>query len=200
VVRNLRVQNDSLKTDIQKAKRGPALKGGCKDRAPKIRRLEAVIGGGAGAAHEDAVEVAPARAATGADVQALRAEVDGLAREGEALKLKLRGLISRIAKLEKSGIKERVRANLARSGENDAMIERLRPKKRAPPQRRQFREHVGQQSRLSVVILGLNAELAGRTRELNHAAVVPGEPGLCGEIERMQRRLHLLESSMSCLV
>ena len=200
MIRNLRKQNDSLKTEIQKAKRVIAQEGGCKNRAVKIKKLEAMLSDLP--RQRDEVASPPPKTAGGQniDVQTLRNEIGDLTKENESLKLKLKGLVSRVSTLEKNGLKERVVANLEKSEANDELIEKLRPKAKARPQQKKFRDHVGQQSRLAVIIAGLNSELVERNRELNHNAVENNEAGICKEIERLQKRLHLLESSMSCLV
>lgn len=201
-IRVLRTQTDSLKTDIQKAKRVLVQEGGCKNRAQKIKKLEAMLEDLPRVSKEDPCEFVPPKTPNGMniDVQALRSEIGDLTKENESLKLKLKGLRSRVTTLEKDGLKDRVKANLIQSEKNDEEIERLRPKQRRRPIQEKFRDHVGQQSRLAVIILGLHAELAERNKELNHGEVASGEAGISREIARLQKRMHLLESSMSCVV
>lgn len=200
MIRNFRKQNDSLKTEIQKAKRVLAQEGGCKNRALKIKKLEAMLND-LPRQRDDAVGAPPKTpGGQNVDVQTLRNEIGDLTKENDSLKLKLKGLVSRVSTLEKNGLKERVVANLKRSEANDEMIEKLRPKELRRLQQKKFRDHIGQQSRLAVIIAGLNSELVERNRELNHNAVENNEAGICKEIERLQKRLHLLESSMSCLI
>lgn len=201
-IRALRVQTVSLKTDIQKAKRVLAQEGGCKNRAQKIRKLEALLEDIPRLAKDDPCEFVPPKTPNGGniDVQALRTEIGELTRENDSLKLKLKGLRSRVVTLEKDGLKERVKANLVKSEKNDEIIEHLRPKQRRIKKQEKFRDHIGQQSRLAVMILGLNAELTERNRELNQGEMVSGEAGISREIARLQKRLHLLESSMSCVI
>lgn len=196
VLHNLRLQTDKLKTDISKAKRVLSQEGGCKNRALQIKKLKQQI--------EDLKQYSireeiKTPSSGPIDIQELKASVTKLQSEEDSLNFKLKGLRSRIQTLEKSGLKVRVKANLALSHENDRRIEALIPKEE-PPKKKQFRGHISQQSRLSVVIHGLNHELAERARELNLNKVIGDEPGLCKEIERLQKRLHLLESSMSCVI
>lgn len=210
-IRNLRIQTDSLKTEIQKAKRVISLEGGCKNRALQIKKLKTQI--------EDlpkitstnsnsSLEYQPpktassstSQAAQGIDGQTLRNQIADLSIERDKLKLKLRGLKSRVLVLEKGDLKANVKKNLSKSEQNDILIEKLRPKKIKMPTQKKFRGHIAQQSRLQVVILGLHAELHERNKDLNFNKVEPGEPGICKEIERLQKRLHLLESSLSCTI
>jgi hypothetical protein len=197
-IKTLRVQNMILKTDIQKAKRALALEGGCKNRARQIKKLRAQLEDLPPAPTPQIAADPPTKAGPPIDLQTLRSEVAELSRDREALKLTLKGILSRVSTLERSDLKERVKAGLETSAANDAAIEALKPKVKAKPKARAFRGHVGQQSRLSVIILALNSELVTRNRELNHSAVPPNEAGLQIEVERLQKRLHLLESSLSC--
>lgn len=210
-IRNLRIQTDSLKTEIQKAKRVISLEGGCKNRALQIKKLKAQI--------EDlpkissinsssSLEYQPPKTASsstnqsaqGLDSQTLRTRIADLTIENDKLKLKLRGLKSRVSVLEKGDLKDRVKKNMSKSEQNDILIEKLRPKKIKMPTQKKFRGHVAQQSRLQVIILGLHSELVQRNKDLNFNKVENGEPGICKEIERLQKRLHLLESSLSCTI
>lgn len=209
-IRNLRIQTDSLKTEIQKAKRVISLEGGCKNRALQIKKLKAQI--------EDlpkmssinsnsSLEYQPPKTASsstsqaqGIDGQTLRTRIADLTIENDKLKLKLRGLKSRVSVLEKGDLKARVKKNMSKSDQNDILIEKLRPKKIKMPTQKKYRGHVAQQSRLQVVILGLHSELVQRTKDLNFNKVEPGEAGINKEIERLQKRLHLLESSLSCTI
>ncbi|OHT08536.1 hypothetical protein TRFO_22871 [Tritrichomonas foetus] len=205
MIRNLRLETDSLKTEIQKAKRVISQEGGCKNRALHIKKLKSQIEDlPKESAPSESLEYSPPKTgqsqSSGIDVQTLRTQIADLSNEKESLRLKLRGLKSRVSVLEKDPLKARVRKNLKISETNDARIEKLRPKKIAMPTQKKFRGHVAQQSRLQVVILGLNAELIERNKELNLNKVEPGEPGICKEIERLQKRLHLLESSLSCTI
>ena len=229
-IRNLRLQTDILKTEIQKAKRVIAQEG-CKNRALQIKKIKAqiedmpAIGSNLNSPRshtrnnndeltpDEPLEYIPpsisdspkstqshANANSGIDATKLRNQIGELTQEYESLNLKLRGLKSRVSILEKDNLKARVKKNLAISEQNDARIEKLKPTKIAMPTQKKYRGHISQQSRLQVVILGLHSELIERTKELNFHKVQPGEPGICKEIERLQKRLHLLESSLSCTV
>jgi hypothetical protein len=196
LIKSLRDQTTVLRTAIQKAKRVLSLEGGCKNRARQIKKLKAQL--------EDLPKVGP-RGETpkvqAVDVQGLRNDIAELTRERDSLKLKSKGLLSRVAIFEKGDLKTRVRTNLEISNQNDQIIERLRPKDRKRSQIQPiYRGHVGQQSRLCVIINGLNAELTERNVELRRNKVEPNEAGVYKEIERVQKRLHLLESSLSCLI
>jgi hypothetical protein len=201
IIRNLRVQNASLKTEIQKAKRVLAQEGGSKNRALQIKKLKQQLEDLPRAPSSQAVEyLPPKQSQPTVDLQTLRADIADLSAQHKTLELKLKGLASRVSTLEKADLKTVVNSKLAVSGQNDVIIERLRPKEQKKPLVRKFRGHIGQQSRLSVIILGLNRELVERNRELNHSAVQPNEAGVSREIERLQKRLHLLESSLSCFI
>lgn len=210
-IRSLRIQTDSLKTEIQKAKRVISLEGGCKNRALQIKKLKAQI--------EDlpkinsinsnsSLEYQPPKTASssvsqsaqGLDSQTLRTRIADLTIENDKLKLKLRGLKSRVSVLEKGDLKARVKKNMSKSEQNDILIEKLRPKKIKTVVQKKYNGHVAQQSRLQVIILGLHSELVQRNKDLNFNKVENGEPGICKEIERLQKRLHLLESSLSCTI
>lgn len=207
LIRTLRIQADSLKTEITKAKRVLSQEGGCKNRAIQIKRLKAQledissIGRPSSSA---SLEYTPQRQTgnntTQIDAQTLRSEIGDLNNENQGLKLKLKGLSSRVSILENAELKNRVNANLAKSDQNDIIIQRLTPKQKRVVNKKKFRGHIGQQSRLSVVILGLYKELKGREFDINHNKVESTEVGLTKEIERLQKRLHLLESSLSCFI
>lgn len=210
-IRNLRIQTDSLKTEIQKAKRVISLEGGCKNRALQIKKLKAQIEDlpKSNISSNSSLEFQPPRTTSsqathsgspGLDIQTLRGQIGDLTLENDKLKLKLRGLQSRVSVLEKSSLKSTVKQNLEKSEKNDILIEQLRPKKIKMPTKKKFRGHIAQQSRQQVIILGLHAELYERNKELNFNKVQTGESGICKEIERLQKRLHLLESSLSCTI
>jgi hypothetical protein len=192
-IKSLRTQNMILKTEIQKTKRALALEGGCKNRALQIKKLRAQLDDlhRVPAPMSDAP---PARPTQPVDVQTLKAEVTELERERDALKLKFKGILSRVQTLERGELKERVKGGLELSAQHHEVIERLRPKERQRPAAKRFRAHIGQQSRLYQVIMALNAELVARNRELNQNRVEQGESGIRTEIDRLQTRLHLLES------
>jgi hypothetical protein len=189
-IKSLRTQNMVLKTEIQKTKRALALEGGCKKRALQIKRLRAQLSDLNRGPNPAPVQ----KTAQQVDVQALRGEVAELARQHDALKLKLKGILSRVQTLERGALKERVKEALELSAVNDEAIERLKPKERPKQKAAVFRAHIAQQSRLYQVIIALNAELVARNRELNQNRVEPGEAGISTEIDRLQTRLHLLES------
>lgn len=207
LIRSLRLQTDSLKTEISKAKRIIAQEGGCKNRALQIRRLRAqledlnTIGRPSSSA---SLEYAPPHQAGSTapqiDAQTLRSEIGELSNENKSLKLKLRGLSSRVSILENSELKTRVKNNILKSDQNDIIIQRLTPKQKRAVNKKKYRGHIGQQSRLSVIIIGLYKELKEREFDLNHNQIEATEAGLTKEIERLQKRLHLLESSLSCFI
>lgn len=198
-IRLLRLQTDSLKTQIKKAKKALDLEGGNKNRANQILKLKQQLAELPVDNGTDDVSATRSNAPT-YDIQELKNEVTQLQEERKNLKLKLQGLNSRVAVLEQSDLKSRILTNLDRSKKNDDVIELLKPKEKKKEPKRQYRVHIGQQSRQSVMIRGLHQELVERMNELNHNKIEKGETGITREIERMQKRLHLLESSMSCVV
>ncbi|KAH0795290.1 hypothetical protein GPJ56_000739 [Histomonas meleagridis] len=201
LVRKLRSQNSILLTDIQKAKRVLANEGGCKNRALKIKKLRSQIEEISKLPNQESESFHPKSTnPQPLDPQTLRREIGNLKRDNDNMKLKLKGLQSRISTLEKSEMKSRIKNNLIISDQNDELIERLAPKQQRTTSRKQYRAHIGQQSRLSVVINGLHAELYERREELNHCKVQKGENGIRCEIDRLLKRLQLLESSLSCII
>jgi len=198
VLRSLRLQTDSLKTELNKAKRALSLEGGNLGRGNIIKKLKAQL---QDCAIDVELENKPERTPHNqVDPNELKNEIQMLSDEHKNLKLKLKGLRSRVVFLEKSEIKSRVKANLAQSDHNDETIEILKPKKKNKEKKESYHAHIGQHSRLSVIIHGLHSELVSRLRDLNHHKITNSENGIHNEIEKLQKRLHLLESSLSCLV
>ena len=198
-IRNLRLQTDALKTEIAKTKRALALEGGNKNRAAQIQKLRQQL---AGLPQEeyDLHQMPTKTAGPQFDIPELKAAIEKLTNEQRTLSLKLKGLKSRANILNPTELKASLKEKMKKSQLNDDIIESLKPKEPKKPPKNQFRDHITQQSRLSVMIRGLHLELVARNKELNHNKTLQGEAGLTKEIERMQKRLHLLESSMSCCV
>ena len=198
-IRNLRLQADALKTEISKTKRALALEGGNKNRATQIRKLRQQL---ADIPEEeyDPNQMPTKTAGPNFDIPELKADIAKLTNEQRTLSLKLKGLKSRASILSPTELKASLKEKLKKSILNDDIIESLKPKKEKKPVKKQYKDHISQQSRLSVMIKGLHAELVQRNKELNHNKTPQGEAGITFELERMQKRLHLLESSMSCCV
>jgi hypothetical protein len=196
LIKALRDQRTDLKTAVQKAKRVLSLEGGCKNRALQIKKLKAQL--------EDLPKGGPrgeTPRAQAVDFQSLRNDIAELTRERDSLKLKSKGLLSRVEIFEKGDLKTKVKANLEKSAQNDQIIQQLRPKDGIRSQAQKvYRGHIVQHARLCVIIDGLHAEWAERNKELRHNKVESNEAGVHKEIERLQKRLHLLESSLSCLI
>ena len=199
-IRNLRLQTDSLKVEIQKTKRALALEGGNKNRAAQIKKLRQQL---ADIPQEDydPNQMPTKSQGPSFDIPELKADIAKLTEEERALTLKLKGLKSRRNILNPTELKAGIKEKMKKSRIDDELIEKLRPKEEPKSSRKeQYRNHITQQSRLSVMIHGLHAELVARNKELNHNKTPQGETGITLEIERMQKRLHLLESSMSCCI
>lgn len=197
-IRNLRHQVDSLKTEVSKAKKALALEGGNKRTALQIKKLKAQLAELPVEEVDD--DALPTKSVNNhPDYVELKNDVTQLQDDHKALKLKLNGLQSRISILEKQDIKPKLKKSLDLSNKNDQLIEMIKPKEKVQ-KKEQYKGHVSQRSRLSVIICGLHKELYERTKELNTNKVLDGEHGVQKEIERLQKRLHLLESSISCIL
>lgn len=198
-IRVLRLKIDSLKTEINKSKRALALEGGNKNRAAQIKKLKQQMAE-IQLPEEDPNALPTKSAGAQFDIPELKADITKLSGEQSRLDLKLKGLKARVKTLNPTNLKAQIKEKLQQSQNNDEIIKKLTPKPEDPSQKKpkQYKLHITQQSRLSVMIHGLHHELVERQKEINHNKTLQGEAGITREIERMQKRLHLLESSMSC--
>lgn len=200
-IRNLRLQIDSLKVEISKSKRALALEGGNKNRAVQIKKLRQQMAE-IQIPEEDPNALPTKSAGAQFDIPELKADIAKLSGEQSRLDLKLKGLRARVKNLNPTELKAQIKEKLKQSQSFDERINKLKPKPDSPDQKKpkQYKLHITQQSRLSVMIHGLHHELIERQKEINHNKTPQGEIGITREIERMQKRLHLLESSMSCCI